>query len=51
MFKASTSGTGNQPKDDAAEFRGQYQHTREMYKIFNQVCAVVTVGVLNRGHF
>ena len=24
-------------QDNAAEFRGQYQHTREMYKVFNQV--------------
>lgn len=25
------------PRDDSSEFRGYYQHTREMYKIFNQV--------------
>lgn len=30
-------GRYDPPKDDASEFRGQYQHTREMYKIFNQV--------------
>ena len=35
MFKPS--GTNEPPKDDAAEFRGQYEHKREMYKIFNQV--------------
>ncbi len=36
MFKPSTGKA--LPKDDASEFRGQYQHTREMYKIFHQVC-------------
>lgn len=30
-------GDGKAPQDNASEFRGQYQHTREMYKIFNQV--------------
>lgn len=35
MFKPS--GTNEPPQDDAAEFRGQYEHKREMYKIFNQV--------------
>ena len=25
------------PRDDSSEFRGQYDHAREMYKIFNQV--------------
>ena len=24
-------------KDDSAEFRGQYRHTKEMYKVFTQV--------------
>lgn len=35
MFKPARNT--QQPKDDASEFRGQYPHTREMYKIFNQV--------------
>lgn len=36
MFKPTK--TGNElPQDNAPEFRGQYSHTRELYKIFNQV--------------
>lgn len=35
MFKPSANRQA--PRDDASEFRGQYQHAREMYKIFNQV--------------
>lgn len=38
MFKPS--GNNEPPKDDAAEFRGQYEHKREMYKIFNQVSSM-----------
>ncbi len=28
-------------RDDSYKFRSQYQHTREMYKIFNQVCLLL----------
>ena len=38
MGKFSLTSSGNKaPRDDSSEFRGQYQHTREMYKIFSQV--------------
>lgn len=33
--KPASSGCG--AKDDSAEFRGQYRHTKEMYKVFTQV--------------
>ena len=33
------------PRDDSSEFRGQYQHTREMYKIFNQVCVYIYIYI------
>lgn len=39
MFKPSE--TNEPPQDDAAEFRGQYEHKREMYKIFNQVSPIM----------
>jgi len=26
------------PRDDSAEFRGEYGHAKVMYNIFNQVC-------------
>jgi hypothetical protein len=33
--KPATNGCG--ARDDSAEFRGQYRHTKEMYKVFTQV--------------
>lgn len=37
--KAATTGCG--AKDDSAEFRGQYRHTKEMYKVFTQVQYII----------
>jgi hypothetical protein len=41
MFKAS--GTNKAHQDDAAEFRGHYEHKLEMYKIFNRVSALCII--------
>ena len=36
---------GSDAKDDSSEFHGQYSHTKEMYKVFNQVCNSVYHGL------
>ena len=43
--KPATNGCG--AKDDSAEFRGQYRHTKEMYKVFTQVCYMLAGLILH----
>lgn len=37
MFRPSERGAPGAPKDNAAEFRGPYPHSQNMYKAFTQV--------------
>ena len=34
---SASSGGGNASKDNSAEFRGPYEHSKDMYKVFTQV--------------
>ena len=34
---SASSGGGNASKDNSSEFRGPYEHSKEMYKVFTQV--------------
>ena len=41
----SSLGRGDSTQDNSSEFRGPYQHSKEMFKVFKQVQYMYIIGV------